>query len=251
MHTLVAFSQSQDNVGVYDYMTAVVDQHVKTNGNDIIVPGLRALIGAASLLGATLPGNSRLVSPSIRRQNLRYITATHAGIVPSANSPKWLTPQTPYMLDVNESLNAQSDSNPAAAEQHSIMVVLADGPLNPIAGNMITVRGQITLALVAGAWTFSEINLIDDLPTGKYQCVGGRAVVAAGIAFRFIPVGGTWRPGGLTVPTVTGIEDPSQRNGALGLWFDFDTTQLPGVEIIGSAATGSATYDVFMDVLVK
>lgn len=254
MFHIVGFSESQDEAGAYTKMAAVPnDQTIKTFGDDIQVPEkLNKVLGVTALLG-TAGGDARLVSPSLRRVNPLYATPTIELLVPPSTHPKWIRQENPVPLATDEKLNAENNSDPAAAEQHTVIVALCDGPIAPLLGEIYTAKFTITLALVAGQWTFSQLTLIDDLPVGNYAVVGGKIVCATGVAFRFVPVGemNNVRPGGLVSVDTDDLEDPAFRGGRLGEWFQFMTTRLPGVEILGSAAAGSATYNGYMDVVAK
>ncbi len=251
MFSLVAFSESQDPAGAFVNIAAVTDQHVKAVGDKITVPkSLSILIGAAAFVG-TVGDKCRQVSPSLRRVNPMQIAPTVELLVPPATHPEWLRPQNAVPLSPDEGLEVEENSNPLAAEQHTVVVALADGPIQPVAGMVYTCHATITLVQLAGAWSLSELTFTDDLPTGIYAIVGARVNAAGAVAFRFVPVGAAHRPGGLVCQDADDLEIWYQRNGSLGEWCEFDTTQPPSVEVIGSAAAGSATYDVFIDVIAK
>lgn len=251
MFSIHAFSESQDNAAAYAGMAAVTDQIMTSSGDDMIIGKNKYLVGKMAFLGATVPGNGRLVSPSIRQKALLYVTPPTPLLVPGTVHKKWLTPRNGFSLTQDEKLNFESNSNPAAAEQHACIIALADGPLNKLDGEIITVRGTITLAQVVDTWTYSEMTLADNLPVGNYSVVGATVVAAGGIAFRMVFKEQKERPGGLVSQTGEGQVDPDQRHGGMGLWGDFHTTNLPAFELLGSAAAASATYDVFLDILAK
>lgn len=251
MWTVIAFSESQDPAGAYVNVAAVPDRHVTVSGDSIFVPSYNHLVGAMACMGATVPGQPRLVSPSLRRINPFYIQPVEHDIHPGAALHYDVDPNRAIPLDINEALEANDNSNPAAAEQHTIVVVLADGQIVPITGNIRTVRFQITLAHVVNSWEHSEMTLIDDLPVGQYDVVGAGVIADGGVAFRFVPLGAGHRPGG---PCSVLNEDSDQdvfRYGRLGVWLTFDQQNLPGVELLGSAAVGSATYEGFFDIIPR
>lgn len=250
MHDTIAFSESQDLAGVEGNVAGVPDQHIYVNGDDIVIGSNNALIGAVACVGST-GTRARLVSPSLRRMNTYDMRPLVLALVPGSLSGKYLHPLSPIMLDTNESLNCLFTADPVAAEQESCVVFLAPGAVNPVAGKIYPVRVSITLALVAGQWAYSAVNIVDDLPTGTYTVVGASFTVAAGVAFRFVPVGAAHRPGGIC-QSAANIQTPEPfRWGGLGAWFDFNTVQLPGCEVLGSAAAASATYYGTMDVVAK
>jgi len=248
MFSLIAFSESIDPAGVFEKLTAVADQHIKTAGDGITIPAMNNIIGAFSAQG-TVPAESRLVSPSLRRINPFYITPVENALF-AGNMPAMMyRGDNPIVLDVNETLEVECDANPAGAEQLSVLVWLADGSVVVVSGEVWTVNCHITLAQLAGAWAFSEITFPDSLPVGDYQIIGARAQIAGGVGFRFVPVGAAHRPGGI-VAQDTGSHDPwAQRFGRLGVWAEFNTVQPPGMEVMSSAAAGSATYECYIDVI--
>jgi len=248
MFTTIAYSESQDEAGVMTRMAAVPDQHIKTVGDIITIPHLNQIIGAFAAVG-TLGDEARLISPSLRRTNPLYITPISNALNVGATPAMHFHPENPIPLTTNESLEAENDADPAAPEQHTIVVWLADGVILPITGEIFTINAHITLAQVVGSWEFSEITFPDSLPVADYSIVGARLLVAAGIVFRFVPVGGINRPGGLVCPSIQGITSIHQRFGGLGEWLKFNTVQPPGVELLGSAPVGSATYELYIDVI--
>ena len=249
MHTLVAFSESIDPGGVEVNLAAVPDQEVRTTGDEIVVPAdYNQVIGALGCIGTT-GVRAKLVSPSLRRVNPYEIYNFIALLSPTGRNNFGMHPGNPIPLETNESLEALVTSDPVAAEQESVVVFLSQGALNPVLGMIRPVRFTATLTLIAGEWAFGGINFIDDLPVGNYNVVGGSLAVNNGVAWRFVPVGGNHRPGAPCYSAETQESDPVFRNGKLGNWFQFNTTQPPSVEVLASAAAGATTYSGVMDVL--
>lgn len=247
-HTIVSFSESLDPAGAEVFLAAVPDQQVRTEGDDLVVPNINNVIGAYACLGTT-GVLAKLVSPKLRRENPYQISKTFLGLVAAGSSYFGMHPQSPIPLDINESLNAQVNADPAAAEQLSVVVFMAPGQVNPVQGNLISVRFSATVALVAGQYAFANIDLVDELPVGNYNIVGGDMIIPNGVAFRFVPVGDALRPGAPTRGTVGDEQDMVFRRGNLGVWTSFNTTQLPSIEVLGAAATGSTQYFGTMDVI--
>lgn len=248
MFTTVAFSESIDEAGVFANLTAVPDQSIKTEGDNIYIGDYNRLFGGMACLG-TLAEECRLISPSLRRTNPYYITPLELDIHPGVIVHHMVNPNVSIPLDPNEPLQVESDANPAAPEQHSVVVWLADRELSVVRGAIYTINFEITLALVAGAWAFAEIDLVDELEIGNFAVVGARFDIDAAVCGRFVPVGAGNRPG---APCHADQESEGAklfRQGNLGEWFRFSSILPPGVEILGSAAVGSATYQCYMDVL--
>lgn len=248
MHTTIAFSESQDAGGADVAVAGAADQHIRVEGDDIYVPELSQLVGALSCSGDSAT-RSYLVSPSLRRVNPYEIAPLGDGLVPQNVGLHTVRPGFALPLQINEPLNAHLTANPGSAEQGTIVAFLAQGPLESVRGQIFTVRFTITLALVAGSWEFSNITFVDELPIQNYRVVGAHLVASTAVAFRFVPVGGQWRPGAPVAQDTDKAIDPVFRMGGLGNWFSFNPISPPGVEVISSAAAGSATYNGAMDIM--
>ena len=194
---------------------------------------------------------ARLVSPSLRRVNPYYIVPLELALYPDGNPHHTVNIRNAIPLDTDEALESWINSAPVGAEQASTVVWLAPGALTPITGRMYTVNFEITLALVAGAWAFSELDFVDELPVGTYDLVGARVEVDTAVAFRFVPVGAAHRPGAPCLCNCEYDNDPTFRYGGMGSWFVFSTVQPPGVEVLSSAAAVSATYQGYMDIIPR
>jgi len=248
MHTVIAYSESQDLAGARGNVAGVPDQHMKVQGDGIYIGEYNKLLGAYACIGS-LGEDARLVSPSLRRINPYYIRPLELAIDPAGDPIHAVSRNILLDLDVNEALECQIIADPAAAEQETVLVFLASGAIQPIDGKIHTVAFTITLALVAGAWAFSEIDFVDELPVGNYKVVGAVLEADGTVGFRFVPVGASHRPGAPTVPACNYEADKTFRFGNFGTWFTMSTLQPPGVEVIASADAVSATYYGYMDII--
>ena len=247
--TTIAYSESEDNAGNFLTVNAVPDQHVVAVGVDIMVPEYNRLIGAMACLGNNAGAMARLVSPSLRRVNPYYIHPVALGLVPGSDPPLGMGSGLAVPLDIGENLEAEDNADPAAAEQHAIVVWLADRDIAPVSGKIYSVRFTTTLTLAVNTWCYGAIDTVDDPPVGTYKVVGARLVCAVGIAARFVPIGANYRPGFPVQATVGEKQSMLFRHGWLGAWFSFSMLQLPGIEVLPSAAAGSATYQGYMDLI--
>lgn len=248
MFTLVAYSNAKDCLGVFTSIPAVPDQHVKTQTVYITVPNLNQIIGAYALIGTN--GNDvRLVAPSLRRTNPLYIQPAELSDVPSVDPAMMFHPESPIILDVNESLQVEINADAASAGQKAVGVWLSDGVQTPVKGEIFTVNAEVNIALVLDTWEFAEITFPDSLPVADYQVVGARIISTNGVLFRFVPVGAFNRPGGVSANAIDGKDPFLQRYGRLGVWFTFNTVQPPGLEILGSDAEAAADMELYMDLI--
>lgn len=250
MHTTIAFSESIDEAGAWANWAAVPDQHIRTEGDFVYISEFNKIIGEKVLAG-TVPDQVRLQSPSIRRINPYYINQLEAAIVQAGNVERAFHPDAAVSLETNEALELEANGNPAAGEQHTGIIFLASGGITPATGEIFPVHFTTTIVLAAGVWAFGELVLPDGLPVGNYDIVGARVESATSIAFRFVPVGGSHRPGGMCVPSNAFAEPRLQRRGGLGVWCSFNSVQLPGLEVIDSAATGSTALDGYFDLIKR
>ena len=102
--------------------------------------------------------------------------------------------------------------------------------------------------LVVDTWTPQEMVLVDRIETGRYQVVGMRAHSAGLVAARLTRLGGSpWRPGCLGVDAYTDIEHPMFRNGGLGIWGEFQESNIPAVEFLSISA--DTAQEVTLDLI--
>lgn len=250
MFTEVAFSESQDPAGVFVPQLAVPDQHVRTEGDSVFIQEFNLLMGGLVCVG-TVAGLHRFVSPSLRRINPQYTVPIEQAIAPAGLPQHDVSNRGGIALDPNEQLQSENDANLAGAQQQTTLAFLADSRISPVEGQIRTLRFQITLALVLNTWTFSEVDFIDELPVGTYDIVGAAMVGVSIVGFRFVPVGAHHRPGGCGSSVIELVANDVFRFGGLGIWCTFETIRAPGMEVICSAAVGSATYEGVMDVIPR
>ena len=234
MHTLIAFSASIDSASPIA-VAALADQHVRVSGNDIIVPAeLNALIGAFAF-GVSLT-RAQLVSPSLRRiinQELAPINIAALPVSPTA----WIDQlRNPIVLDPQEALNVFAAENAVGASRVNAGIWLGDGVIEPVSGDIRTVRVTGATALVANAWTNGGLTFDQSLPAGRYQVVGARFESANLQLARLVFVGGTWRPGCIGYAAASAVEHDAFRGGNMGVWGEFEHNTPPTVDFLANAA---------------
>ena len=246
--TLVAYSESQDEAGAYATVNPVPDPTVAIAAEVIYVPELAQLLGAYAALGTTAIA-AYLDTPSLRRIAYYFISPIQNALVPAGLEAVRIHPLNPVGLVRYEGMKAYAQADPAADEQHTVVVLLADGALEPITGEIFHVRAAASITEAAGVWASGSITLEQSLPSGRYQLVGCRVNCGGnGVAFRLIPVGGGYRPGGFCVNAVEARDVPVQRDGGLGVWFEFDPRETPQLEVLASAA-GGVSQEIILDLI--
>jgi hypothetical protein len=249
--TTVVFSESQDLGGEWGNVSAVNDQHIKTQGDSVYVNQFNKYMGAMACIGSTGTG-CRIVSPSIRRFAPIYVVPFISAIFPNPSILHTISLQSYVDLDIDEQLEVEINANPASAERESVAVWLADKEITPVSGKIYTIKAHVTGALTGGAWNFFDLNFMDDLAVGTYQVVGMNVVCAGGVVARLVPIGGTYRPG---VPcSLTNSFETSDsifRFGRLGEFCTFPHNNVPGLEIFASSDIISTTYNIYLDMIKK
>ncbi len=156
---------------------------------------------------------------------------------------------SPIALDEDEALNALFLNAAVAATRVQLGAFLADEPIKPISGEIMTVRATSVIVAAANVWSFGPLTLAQDLPKGRYAIVGAKVVAAAtqGL-FRFILPNQWNRPGGAIVEAISDAEPMYQRYGWLGNWGEFEHRQPPQLEIL-EAQDAVNNPDVYLDLI--
>lgn len=252
MHTTIGYYSASVTGGALELIPGIADQHVRVAGNDIYIGGLNQIIGYQVI--ADVPVDAQLSSPSLRRVALEDVACLNATAVGAACTPTaaiWKL-ESPRVLDEDEALNVAV--NATATNDVIVIVLLGDGPVMPVSGEIITIEGAIACTPVAGAWTNGPITFAQTLPVGRYQIVGVDVIDDAASflrGFRLVPIGESNRPGGFTRPTqgTTNIYTLPQRMGRMGVWCEFDHLTPPTVDLLGTTAGGAASFECFFDLI--
>lgn len=240
--TLVGFSESQDSAVLVN-VAALADPHIRTAGDDIIVPDWAPLLIAVQAFGLNVT-RAQLISPSLRRVLNYEISPLERATLP-ASPHRWrdLFPDG-LALSPDEALNAQVAEDAAGAIRTTVLCWLADGPLSPVSGDIFTVRYTAAVAAVANAWSNMAITFDQVLYPGEYACVGARLSSTNLQAFRFVVPGAFNRPGGIGAQAVGDILLPSQRRGGWGEWFRFRHNSPPTLDVLANAADAAFTGEM-------
>ena len=245
--TLVSFNESIDPAAAWVNITATPDPHVTVSGDDILVPELDQIVAIAATVDQTVASQVRLTSPSMLAQGFQEYLAQLAsglvfGIEPEVNDKS----KNPIQLDRLEALQCQILTNPGSAAQHYCGVWLADGALEPVRGEIRTVRATAAVSIVVTGWTNGALTFPVSLKAGRYQVVGMSCRSANSVFARLVFPGSAWRPG---VPCVNDEVDrdyPLFREGNAGVFGEFDSASPPTLDCLG--VTDSAE-EVFLDLI--
>jgi len=235
MFTLVGYHFYGSTGGVLTYAPALADQHVRVEGNNVVVPG-----GMANLLGAFAAGatisRAQVESPALRRTILLDLGPLNEAAEPLDPTPYFDAFYNPIPLDEYEPLRMLVAGEESSAEDKVGLIWLGDGPQSPATGEMYTVRCTSSTTLTEYTWTNGALTISQTLPAGRYQVVGMRAESTGLIAARLVFVGGTWRPGCLGYDAGYDVGPSIFRRGALGVWGEFSHDQPPTVDFLSRSA---------------
>ncbi len=244
---IIAFHSEQDEAGQYTNLTPVVDPTVSISGNYVYVPELNNLIGYY-IAGGSTASDAYFQTPSLRKLLNIDVSRIELGISPVGHNSLVLFENDPIPLERYEGLEVFLKADPATAEKHTAVVFLSDGALAKISGQIFTVKATSSINATSGKWSEGTLSLRQSLPVGTYAVVGAVCVGSNLVAFRFIPIGYAWRPGGIAVADLDDFVHPKTVKGGLGTWFTFDARNLPSVEVL---AVGASTNQTFYIDLIK
>lgn len=251
MFTTIAYSESVATAATWTKLAAVPDQHIKTSGDSVYVSQFNRLLGGYACLD-TLALGARFVSPSIRRLAPIEITPLTLGELPITPIQVDLSLNKSVILEIDEQLEAEFYGIATNTVQNGIIAWLADSEIQPVKGQIFSVRAQITTAIVAGTWSFSNLTFVEDLPVGSYDVVGFDCVAGEGMIARLVPVGATHRPGVPVRQLVSNnILNNQFRFGNMGVFCTFPHNNAPSVELFGLTAEASETYECVLDLIKK
>lgn len=247
MWTVVGFSQSVAGATAQTPLDALVDEHISFAGDLVTVPELNKIIGYFAV-GLDIQA-AQLVSPQLRRLAPLSIAPVEDTILPVFPPDFAIRPLSPVELITDEALSALAGNSNVGAQQESILVLLSDGVVAPVTGEIITILASATAPATAYAWSNAPITLVTQLPVGSYDIVGARVEQANTIGFRFVFVGGIWRPGYASVGAISSKDPQLARYGKLGVWGSFSHLHIPSMDFFGDGTGGAAV--VYLDLIKR
>lgn len=244
-------------------LPSISDQTLRQNGNGYIVP----LLNKIPFVFAFGPSMTRAQLRSTTLAQLAYQEIEPIQIVfPGADQLPSVANFAggPCLLSPAEELDVFITNT--AADGEYVLVWLSDGDLVPLptftpgapssgpapsvgasglvdirTGQPFSVRATGATTLAVAGWSLVTLTMDQNLIPGHYQLIGGRARSANIVGWRVQLPGFAWRPGSFgnrgTLGTVSTTPDwPWQRYGGWGVWGEFDSIQLPAIEVISGVA---------------
>jgi len=220
----------------------IADPHVTVSGNDLTVPELNQIVALLCVGGA--PTQAQMQSPSLRKLIQEDIPAYIATEVCTGAVDVIVDKRdNPLILTRSEKLNGLT----IHTTDGRIFVWLADGPISPISGDIRTVKCTTGHTTAADLWENLALTFTQTLPAGRYAVVGMHAHGTNLLAARLVFVGGGWRPGVVAGAIAADPGIPMFRNGAFGLFGEFEFDQPPSIDLLGTGVT--STEEVYLDLI--
>jgi len=247
MHHFAAFYESVDPAAALTKIAAVPDQAIRTDGNDVVVPSdLANLVFEAALSAATGPSYAQVQSPSLRQLANQDVQPIVSGVTFGANPETQAHFSNPRALKGNESINFLINATGGAAAANYGLIMLSNGAIQAVTGNMFTVRATGAAQLAAGTWVNTSLAFDEALPAGTYNVVGMRAEGTNLVAARMVFIGSGYRPGVPAVNTASQRDWRYGRYGTMGSFGVFDVNQPPTLDCLGVT---DAAQTVLLDLI--
>lgn len=240
MFHVSGFTTSYTAAGTLTQLVAAPDIILQSRDSAIVCKGFNKP-GALWAFGATVT-RSQFQAPSLRNVAQLEVQPVMNAMPGAGAAPGGLfVDDHPYQLDDGEELAAYVAHSAAGAERNYAFVRLHDTVPQPINPNtkIYTVRITGTTTLTANAWSNAALTFDQNLPRGKFACVGGRFNSAGALAWRFVVNNITNRPGGVAQQSDLALDSPFQRRGKLGVWFEFDYLSPPTIDVFSTSADTS------------
>ena len=244
--SLVAWSEEIDTGGIPTNLTAVPDQHVTTDGYDVLVPSFAPNLAAVFGLGATMQ-DVQISSPTLRKSLIYDVSPVLSGTLMDSNAYPHNRFMNPIALTPGEGLRALASETGAGAQRQNVFVWLQSEFEDAPGGEIFTVKTTSATTLSPYEWSLCKMTFTQQLEAGQYAVVGLHAASANGLVARLVMPGSEYRPGVICADGVNDFRIDPFRYGKVGLFGTFEHTFPPQVEFFASAADTAET--VYFDLI--
>lgn len=226
-------------------LPAVLDGWAEVSNNRFILQEPTELI-AALAVGS---GMSRAVldSDNFREVAPLELAPTATSLVGTSLLSMPFFPPAGKSLPPLSGLSA-SMSTSSPNEPQLVFAWFGNTPSPLPAKNIWTVRTTRTVTTVQGVWRQARLDLVGNLPIGRYKLVGCFCHATVGGAIRFRFKDQRMLPGTIVSPSTQGFQIQELRRGQLGGWGEFESTNPPYIEVL-SQTSGSRSYTIYLDVI--
>jgi hypothetical protein len=202
-----------------------------------------AIIFAAAM--STLIGRARIQTPELLKTTSPFIRGTMAGLVPTSPGQVADYRMQPLDLKAREEIIIFGTQTMAGTIRVTALLGLLFSPNPPAQGDSYTMRGTSATAAVANVWTLLTVTFQNQIPQGNWAVTGMQHQSANGQAARLIFLGGFYRPGCMSIASISDYGHPMFRLGGLGRWGIFRDNILPNIEVLCNAA--DAVHEIYLD----
>ena len=250
MFSLHAFNSTlASTTAGYQNVVPAADPIATVSGNLLYVGGLPNLLGAFMLSTESTVG--KIETPSLLNLAPYQISPIVKNALPTATRREMINPASPRPLVTNEAMQVYGDATSGQPDPDvTVGVVMSDGALSPVAGDIFHAYATIVTGSIKDAWNNVALTFQNTLPAGTYDVVGARVEGAHGKLFRLVFQGNSSiRPGSLFAYGTDGEDVKGARDGGWGVWGTFDQFTPPSIDVFTDGT--SETAQVFLDLIKK
>lgn len=242
---MAAYFGSVSNTGSNNDTPAVNDGILTISNTHFVLP-VPGKVMAAMGLGANL-NRLQLNTPSLRYVGLPSVEPINQSLtVPSPANYVDFT-ANPIPIPPIDEIAMMFTNGGAAAENETAGVIFSFQFKPVMPGAIYRLRGTATITGATGTWANGSITMDTTLPQGRYAMVGAD-VIGTNIAFaRFIFPGAGWRPGVFARNALANILPRINIDRSLGVMGEFESINLPNLEILCTGANTAQT--VYLDLI--
>lgn len=248
MH-LIAWFESQDSASLVK-VNSLADTSITPEGVDgYQIPATTPEIWAGAALGSDMT-RARFTAPSLerRRATTDLFPLSDAAEAFNLAHPQIWIPKRAIPLDPGEVLSFNAAEDGAGAQScYGLAWLKAAGELPAMPpGEIFQVRATAAKTLVIDIWNTVDFTLEQELPAGRYACVGFIPMGVSVIAARLVIPGQGHRPG---MPGLIGAEEGVSLNANFTIFDklmyynmgEFSNTALPQLEYLATATDSAQT----------
>ena len=243
---LSAFRGSVTNGTTNTAIAGVLDGILsRSSGNNFLAPEGSTIWGAIG--GGVNASRQRINTPAVRQVALPMIAPLGTGV--TATNPQNLSvygAQGPRPKDADE-VSVEATHSDAAPQIQWALMWWRFGRKEWTPGIRYRVRYTAAITGVVGSWALGAMTFDQTLPSGYYQIQGMDAFGANLLGARLVFPGGGWRPGVLAHNTLSTVPRSEFVDGSLGVFGEFDSVNVPQLEIYVEAA--NSAQEGFLDLV--
>lgn len=232
--------------GLTDVDIAAVNDGQLTIANSHFVLQDRARLVWAAGFGVNL---SRLLLDTPKMRIVGLPSLVPINVVATVPNPVNVVDMHEWqvLLDKVDEIAVKASSTDAGAQTMTAVVGFQFAYKQPAAMPSYRIRLTGAITAVAGSWVNGTMTLQQSIPRGTYQVAGMDVVGTNLLAARLQFAGSGWRPGVIARNAVSSVPHPMFQSSAMGVFGEFDSINLPNLEILSGGANTS--QEIFLDLI--